>query len=59
MTFASRMFHFQSGSPIPGATLSDDRWSSLLEIGRIEHPDDAIVKITVRIFSRMALAGGD
>jgi len=53
--FASRTFHFQSGSPISD-TSSDDRWSSLLEIGRIEHPDDAIVKITVRIFPGIAFA---
>ena len=29
------------------------RNSFLFEICRIEHPDDAIVKISVRIFSRM------
>jgi len=52
------MFRFQSGSPISGISLGD-HWSSVLEIGRIEHPDDAIVKITVRIFSGMAFAGGD
>lgn len=53
--FASRTFHFQSGSPISGT--SDDRpWSSFLEIGRIEHPDDAIVKIMVRTFPGIAFA---
>jgi len=34
--------------------------ASLLEIdGRIEHPDDAIVKVTVRISPGIAFAGGD
>lgn len=38
----------------------NDSWSLLFfEICRIEHPDDAIVKITVRMYSRIILSGGD
>jgi len=59
MMSVSRMSRFQSGWAVSGTSL-DDHWNLLFfEIYRIEHPDDAIVKIAVQTFSRIVLSSGD